>query len=392
MNNTKLYGLLLLSLPALSHAHGNKVNTPDTGIGLELEIEHHLMAGVPDNRYLLLTPVMEQAETTDNGINSADVKFSATSAIDNNWLAHATISNHSHGGDSELEVDQGFIQGRFNFLGTERPITVKLGRFYSSSAFYNQSGFNKLVVPSAPLIYQAFMGGELRDDGVQLQFTISDDTRIALEVFSGDNTLAGQRDNDQFSLTQVAYLDHAINLEKAGHLDLKVALLNSDQNYQSGDGHSHSNSDLSYQLKGDLQQLMLSAAWNWQQWTIQTEVFKRWQDARITTSDQLLQLDDNSYGGYGLIRYQLNKEWALSGRYDQITADGTSSGHQSLISALALPIDKTPANLLFSASWTPASNQIWTLNAGYYEDQWQNKDQGWYGGLSYQLRFSAETL
>lgn len=383
--------IFALSSP-LAIAHGNKLNVPDTGgMLLELEIKQHLIDGVPDRQYHILTPTLEQAEAIENGFNTPEVTFAVTTELSRNWLAHGAISNHSHDGESELDIDQAFIQGEVTVPGTEQSVTLRIGRFYSAAGYYNEQGHGQALTPVTPLAYQAFMGGELQDDGLSSRLNLSG-YELGLELFSGNNHLSGNQTGNNFSNVQVIYLDKGLDIGSDSHLDFRISFLNADQHFSSGDGHSHSASDINYQLTGDLQQLMLSSAWQYQQWTLSTELFKRKQDARITTSDQLINLDDQSHGGYIMTHYDLNEDWSAAMRYGWITSDLKTAGHQSLVSSLNIPVEKSPQNLNLSVHWQPARNQIWALNLGQQTEQWQGKKDSLYGGLSYRLMFDTETL
>jgi len=303
---------------------------------------------------------------------------------------HGALANHSHDGDTQLQVDQAFIQSERT---DGRPWQLKLGRFYSDVGFYNAEGHRDLLYPVAPLVYQSMMGEELLDEGIQLSYQLSESTLFGIEVFSGENAIAGQRQKDQLTQTQSVYLDQGIDLNSLGHLDLKLAYLHSQQHYQSSESdHSHSNSDLSYQFTGQLDQLIVSTRWQLDKWQLGGEIIKRQRDGELTTSDQLLKLDDNSYGFYGLISYNLNPKWQLSGRYDRLVKDVESFGHQDLLTRFAIDTDSTPENISLILNYSPSQEQLWSVNIGQYKQQWQDEDTGWYGGLSYRLSFSGELL
>ncbi len=393
INKAVLMGCILtgLAVPTQAIAHGSKLNVPDFGLGIELELEQHLTQGLPDDRnYQVMTPLYQPAEALENGFNSAEFKLALTSALDNGWLIHGAISNHSHDGSSEFQLDQAFIQSE---RSKERPWQLRIGRFYSDIGFYNAEGHNNLLYPNAPLVYQGLMGEELSDEGVQLSYRFSHGSTVGVEVFSGENNIAGQRHNSRLSQTQTLYLDQGFDLSELGHLDLKLAYLHSDQNYQSSESdHSHGNSDVSYQLKGQLNQIVLSGRWQYQDLQLVSELIKRQQDSKIVTSDQFLDLDDNSYGFYGLISYAITPKWQISSRYDRLTQKVDSYGHSELFTTLGIDPKATPENISFVVNYSPNKQQLWSVNLSQFKRQWQDEDTGWYGGISYRLNFGAEMM
>ncbi len=383
--------LVGLSASTQAIAHGSKLNVPDFGLGVELELEQHLIQGLPDDsNYQVMTPLYQPAEALENGFNTAEFKLALTSALDNGWLIHGAISNHSHDSSSELQLDQAFIQSE---RSKERPWQLRIGRFYSDIGFYNAQGHNDLLYPNAPLVYQGLMGEELLDEGIQLSYRFSNGTKIGVEAFSGENNIAGQRHKDRLSQTQALYLDQGFDLSKLGHLDLKLAYLRSDQNYQSSESdHSHGNNDVSYQLKGQLDQIVVSGRWQYQDLQLAGELIKRQLDSKLTTSDQFLDLDDSSYGFYGLISYAINPKWQISSRYDRLTQEIDSYGHSALFTTLGIDKQATPENISFVVNYSPNKQQLWSVHLSQFKQQWQDEDTGWYGGISYRLNFSEEMM
>ncbi|WP_028303958.1 TonB-dependent receptor [Oceanospirillum maris] len=385
---------LLMAQSSSVLAHGSKMDVPDTGIRVSLEVEQHLLSGVSEQNYQLSTPILQLAESPEEGIGAAEMTLALTTELSNQWLAYGAISNHSHGGESSLDIDQGFIQGTAQGTSLEG-ITLRIGRFYSSAGLYNDQGHAGLLFPTAPLIYQDLMGGELKDDGLSIGYNISPKTKIVLETFAGDNSLSGQQAGNKFSQTHTLHLDQSADLGAWGHLDTKIGYLTSKQNYQSEDsGHSHSNdSELVYQLSGDIEQWMLSMLWQKERWQISGEYIAQDQDTDAQTSSQILQIKDKSSGFYGLVAYQVSPKWILATRYDRLTTDIDTYGHQELISSFGLPISKTPENLTLLVNWQPADNQQWSLHLSQAKDLWQgSSSNNVYGGISYQLSFGGETL
>ncbi|WP_417596870.1 TonB-dependent receptor [Oceanospirillum sp.] len=391
---TSTLACLLIAPSSDVLAHGSEMDIPDTGIRISLDVEQHILSGVSEQNYQLTTPILQQAEPAEEGIGAAEITLALTTELADHWLAYGAISNHSHGGESSLDIDQGFIHGTAQD-SVLQGFTLRIGRFYSSAALYNDQGHAGLLFPTAPLIYQSLMGGELKDDGLSVSYSITPNTKITFETFAGDNSLSGQQAGNKFSQTHTLSLDQSAEMENWGHLDTKVGFLASKQNYQSeNSGHSHSSdSDLVYQLSGDIEQWMLSALWQKERWQVSGEYFIRDLNTDAQTDSQILQIKDKSSGFYGLVAYQVSPEWILATRYDRLTTDIDTYGHQELITSFGLPVSKTPENLTLLVNWQPSDNQQWSLYLSQPKDLWQGSSSNdLYGGLSYQLSFGGETL
>ncbi len=115
-------------------------------------------------------------------------------------------------------------------------------------------------------------------------------------------------------------------------------------------------------------------------------------DSKLTTSDQFLDLDDSSYGFYGLISYAINPKWQISSRYDRLTQEIDSYGHSALFTTLGIDKQATPENISFVVNYSPNKQQLWSVHLSQFKQQWQDEDTGWYGGISYRLNFSEEMM
>jgi hypothetical protein len=93
--------------------------------------------------------------------------------------------------EDTVEVEEAFVQS----LGLGNGLTVKGGRFLSGVGYLNERHAHTWDFVDAPLAYQAFFGGQFKDDGVQLKWLAPTDTFIELgaEVGRGRNFPASDR-------------------------------------------------------------------------------------------------------------------------------------------------------------------------------------------------------
>ncbi|MFN0039613.1 MAG: hypothetical protein ACKVP2_08895 [Burkholderiales bacterium] len=68
--------------------------------------------------------------------------------------------------DEEVEVEEAFIQNTGFLPGT----TVKFGRFFSAFGYQNEQHPHAWDFVDAPLVHQAFFGGNLAEDGLQARW------------------------------------------------------------------------------------------------------------------------------------------------------------------------------------------------------------------------------
>ena len=68
--------------------------------------------------------------------------------------------------DNSIGVEEGYIQT----IGLSHGFTVKAGRFFSALGYQNEIHAHAWDFTDAPLVMDAFLGGQLKEDGVQLRW------------------------------------------------------------------------------------------------------------------------------------------------------------------------------------------------------------------------------
>jgi len=103
--------------------------------------------------------------------------------------------------DDTASVEEGFIQTTTLSYG----FTLKAGRFFSGIGYLNEQHAHTWDFVDAPLAYQAFLGGQLGDDGVQLRWLAPLDTFLELgaELGRGRNYPGSDRDVNGAGATTV---------------------------------------------------------------------------------------------------------------------------------------------------------------------------------------------
>ena len=83
--------------------------------------------------------------------------------------------------DNSVSVEEAFVQT----TGLSHGLTLKAGRFYSSVGYLNSQHSHTWDFVDAPLAYQALLGTQYNDDGVQLKWLAPTDTFIELGLELG---------------------------------------------------------------------------------------------------------------------------------------------------------------------------------------------------------------
>ncbi|HVQ02585.1 MAG TPA: hypothetical protein VMT14_03630, partial [Burkholderiaceae bacterium] len=112
------------------------------------------------------------------GLSLAETELTFSASIDPWWRGAASIALTP---DNEVELEEAFVQT--TALGNG--LTLKAGRFLSNVGYLNPQHAHVWDFVDAPLAYQALLGGQLGDDGLQLNWLAPLDTFVELSAEVG---------------------------------------------------------------------------------------------------------------------------------------------------------------------------------------------------------------
>ncbi|HVO08704.1 MAG TPA: hypothetical protein VMT83_18060 [Burkholderiaceae bacterium] len=112
------------------------------------------------------------------GFSLAESELAFSANIDPWWRGAANIALEP---DNSLSIEEAFVQT--TALGNG--ITVKAGRFFSGIGYLNPQHAHTWDFVDAPLAYQAMLGGQLNDDGVQMVWVAPTDLFVELGLEAG---------------------------------------------------------------------------------------------------------------------------------------------------------------------------------------------------------------
>jgi hypothetical protein len=112
------------------------------------------------------------------GFSLAETELGLSASIDPWFSGAANIAFH---GDNSVSVEEAFVQT--TSLGNG--LTVKGGRFLSGIGYLNQQHAHTWDFVDAPIAYQALLGTQYADDGLQLTWLAPTDQFIELKAEAG---------------------------------------------------------------------------------------------------------------------------------------------------------------------------------------------------------------
>ena len=127
------------------------------------------------------------------GLGETELAFSAS--IDDMFYGKLTTVFESHDGESEVNVEEAFIQT----LALPNGFTVRAGRFLSDIGYLNNQHLHTDSFTSRPSAYRAFLGGHYYDDGLRVSYIAPTDLYwiMGAEVFSGNSLRAADETGER---------------------------------------------------------------------------------------------------------------------------------------------------------------------------------------------------
>jgi hypothetical protein len=288
---------------------------PAISIILNGSYSHHSLD--PDAYARSGFPLAGEAGPGANGFSLGESEVSLAANIDDKFYGQLTLAVESEDGEDHLGVEEAYIDTTSLPAG----FSLRAGRFFSSIGYLNSHHAHTDNFFDRPLAYQAFLGGQYGDDGVQLRWVAPTSMFLELggEVFRGQNyPSGGAQDGGLGTRTLFAHVGGDVGSENewlAGVSMLKTRAEGGE------DGFS-----------GDSRVYVADGTWKWAPQgnfkdggiTLRSEVFLDDRDGVfLDPADPTVATPWNGQrrGGYLEGVYRLNRTWDVGYRYDKLWAD-----------------------------------------------------------------------
>ena len=266
-----------------------------------------------------------------------ETELAIASNIDPYFRGVAIASLAPEGG---VDVEEAYFQT----LALPRGFVLKGGRFFSGIGYQNEQHQHAWDFQDAPLAYKAFLGGQLKQDGVQLKWVAPTDLLVELgaELSAGDRFPGSDRNENGVGGSSIfGHIGGDIGPSYAwrtGLSYLKSSPL--DRSYEDTDslGGAVVNS-----FTGDSRLWVADAVLKWApngnaavtNFKLQGEYFRRKEDGRLTYDDTAGSAvfgpiagayDSRQSGWYLQGVYQFMPRWRVGYRYDRLKFGTVSNG------------------------------------------------------------------
>jgi regulator of replication initiation timing len=300
--------------PSPTEANANAFN-PAISIILNSSYTHHSVN--PDNYFRSGFALVGEGRPGAQGISLGESEISFATNIDEKFYGQLTLAVGSDAGEDSLGIEEAFIET----TALQNGFTLRAGRFFSNLGYLNSHHAHSDKFFDRPLVYQAFLGNQYGDDGVQLRWLAPTNLflEFGAEVFAGNHyPSAGGGNSGTGVHTLFAHAGGDVGDENswlAGVSMLKSSTMNSE------DGFS-----------GDNTLYVADLTWKWAPQgnfkdggiTLRGEYFLDDRDGQY--SDPINPLFDQAWdgvrhGAYIEAVYRINRKWETGYRYDKLFAD-----------------------------------------------------------------------
>lgn len=248
------------------------------------------------------------------GLSLGESEVSLAANVDEKFYGQLTLSVHSDNGKDQLGIEEAFLDTTALPAG----LTMRVGRFFSDIGYLNSHHAHTDKFSDRPLPYQAFLGGQYGDDGVQVRWVAPTDIFLEFggEAFRGQNYPSGGATHSGVGATSLF-----------AHAGGDVGVENS---WLAGVSMLHSNTAGAEDGFSGINKLYIAdATWKWAPRgntkdggiLLRSEYFI--DDRNGTFADPANVLPDQAWTGkrhgwYVEGVYRINRQWETGYRYDQV--------------------------------------------------------------------------
>jgi hypothetical protein len=294
-------------------------------------------------------PYGGEAGPIAEGLSLGETEIVMSANVDDKFSAWMTASLAVEDGEAAIEMEEAWVEANALPGG----LGARLGRFFSGVGYQNSKHAHAWDFADQPLPYQAFLAGQLKDDGIQLRWLAPTDHYLELgaEALQGSGyPSAGAGHNGVGTRSLFANIGGDVGFSSSWLAG--ISWLDS----SAVDRPSGSEND-ALLFTGDSQMLIAHFVWKW-------SANGNWKDRNLVVQAEYLQRnDDGTYSGIGLSPstykvdqrgwyaqavYQPFPRWRFGGRFDTLSSDNPGAAFDGTI--LAAPLDD-PRRYSVMADW-----------------------------------------
>ena len=359
-------------------------NTSNPAIGVIFQGQAWSYGDDPDDYQIPGFPLGGEAGPLPEGLALGETEINISANVDDKFTAWLTVPIAIEDSEVVVELEEAWIET----MTMPGGLSLRMGRFYSNIGYLNDKHAHSWDFADQPLPYQAFLGGQYLDDGLQLRWLAPTDLYLELgaEVTRGDKYPAGGAANSGVG-------SYALHLRSGGD----VGFSNSWQaglSYLQADADKRESGDEDDPLvfTGQTDLWIAELVWKWapngnskqRNFIFQAEYMWRNEDGAYSVpGSSPLPYDTDQKGWYLQAIYQPFPQWRIGLRYDRLSSDDPG---QAFDGTPLMPSSHDPYRYSLMADWS--NSEFSRLRLQYTHDEAGfDDDNQW--GLQYIFSIGA---
>ncbi len=304
----------------------------------------------PDDYAIGGFPLGGEAGLAPEGLSLAETEIDISANVDDKFTAWLTVPIVVEDGDTAIEIEEAWVETTSLPAG----LSVRMGRFFSNIGYLNDKHSHAWDFADQALVYQAFLGSQYLDDGLQLRWQAPTDFYLELgaEVLRGDRYPAGGAANSGLG-------SYSLSLKTGGDVGISHSWL-AGLSWLAADSEQrasgHAEEPLLFNGNSDL--LIAAFIWKWapngnsrqRNFKFQAEYLWRDEDGVYVLPDgQALPWNNEQQGWYAQAILQPFPRWRFGARVDRLSADAPGPGFAD--TALQ-PVGNDPQRYSLMVDWS----------------------------------------
>ncbi len=317
-----------------------------------------------------------EAGLLPEGLSLRESELVASANVDSLFYAQFTLGLHEEEGDTHVDVEEAFV----DTLSLPGGLGMRFGRFFAETGYNNTRHSHVWDFVDAPLVSQAFLGKQYKDDGIRLSWLAPTHLylELGLEALRGESFPASG-DGSRFLGDAQNYFTHVggdIGMShsyQVGLSQLRTSPIDRTSGHAHDDEHEE-HSEHGTAFSGDSNLTVLDVIWKWapngnmqeRNLVLQGEYFYRDEAGDVLLQEEgeyaLFDYDGSQTGYYLQGVYQFMPRWRLGLRYDRLnsdnqlrlTANTTDESGDALAKETGLFSDYDPYRLSAMLDWSPS--------------------------------------
>jgi len=366
------------SAPVASSMTGRGDNLMNPAIGVIFQGQAWSYSTDPENYEIPGFPLGGEAGPLPEGLSLGETEIDISANVDDKFTAWLTVPIVVEDGDIAVEVEEAWVETTALPAG----LSLRMGRFFSNIGYLNDKHSHSWDFADQPLVYQAFLGSQYVDDGLQLRWLAPTDFYLELgaEVARGDRYPAGGAANSGVG-SYTLHLRSGGDVGYSNSWQAGLSYLQADaQERESG------SEDEPLLFTGQTDMYMAEFVWKWapngnfrqRNFIFQAEYMWRNEDGSYQLPyGNALPYDTDQRGWYLQTVYQPFPRWRIGFRYDLLTSDNPGPLYAD---TPLMPSASDPSRYSLMTDWS--NSEFSRLRLQYTRDQaGLDDDNQW--GLQY---------